>query len=114
MVRPGLLEGDTTADSLEMGIRMGNAGPWVFIHGDAAGFYPESYNKAAAPALILPRLRRRYGQYAQRIAAGSTANRRGVNPVTGQNNLPAALIGLWFDQSKSAVRWLVCGDATRL
>src|SRR5215831_3186617 len=41
--------------TLELGLRMGMASPWVFIHGDAAGFYPESYNKAAAALLFVPR-----------------------------------------------------------
>jgi hypothetical protein len=86
--------------TLELGLRMGMAGPWVFIHGDAAGFYPESYNKSTAPLLILARC---VGDTVNTPAhnCGSAANRRGVNPVTGQTNLPAALIGFYGSTDQS-------------
>ena len=80
--------------TVEMGLRMGMASPWVFIHGDAAGFYPNLFNAATAPPLILPRC---VGDTVTTPAhnCGSSANRRGVDPVTGQTNLPAALIGFY-------------------
>ena len=86
--------------TLEYGLRMGDASPWVFIHGDAAGFYPESFNPATAPLLILPRC------VGDTISTpphncGASANRRGVDPVTGQNNLPAALIGFYGSTNQS-------------
>lgn len=86
--------------TLELGLRMGMASPWVFIHGDAAGFYPESYSVAAAPQLILPRC---LGDTLTTPAhnCGGAANRRGVNPVTGQTNLPAALIGFYGSTNQS-------------
>jgi len=80
--------------TLELGLRMGMASPWVFIHGDAAGFYPESYNKAAAALLFVPRC---VGDTLSTPAhnCGAATNRRAMNPVTGQIQ-PAALIGFYI------------------
>ena len=89
--------------TVELGLRMGTASPWVFIHGDAAGFYPESYSKAAAPLLILPSCLGDPPNTPPHSCVGGTANRRGFNPVTNTTNLPAALIGFYGSTNQSVL-----------
>jgi len=85
--------------TLEMGLRMGMASPLVFIHGDAAAFYPNLYNKSNAPQLVVARCQ---GDTSQTAAhACTTLNpRRGMNPVTGQI-VPATLIGSYVADTGS-------------
>lgn len=87
--------------TLELGLRMGSASPLVFIHGDAAGFYPELYSKATAPPLNLARC---VGDTLATPAhnCGGATNRRALNPVTGQIQA-AALIGFYGSTNQSTL-----------
>jgi len=96
--------------TIEMGLRMGMASPWVFIHGDAAGFIPSLYNAANAPLLIVPRC---VGDTLATVPhnCGSSANRVGMNPVTGQI-LPNTLIGTYAPNTGNVANGMVTA-ATR-
>lgn len=96
--------------TIEMGLRMGTASPWVFIHGDAAGFIPSLYNAANAPQLIVPRCA---GDTLATVPhnCGSTANRIGMNPVTGQI-LPNTLIGTYAPNTGNVANGMVTAANT--
>lgn len=91
--------------TLELGLRMGMASPWVFIHGDAAGFYPNLFSPSNAPLLIVPRCQN--DTLTTTPHACSAADpRRGMNPATGQI-VPATLIASYVPNSGSTANGLV-------